>query len=1281
MPYLYELAKDKKQTDVLLAADVLDASKGALFGEQTLTPDDNNRTILIGLGGTGVRTVDYVKGAIMKRLDASWRKYVSFLGVDTSWTELDGTAYLDSGEKVSLTQPGVDDRLRQYETYPAAVRRFLKDGDGAKFHGVDGDGAGRTRLVGKVKVHDQATGKLGVDEEIVSRLEKKAKSMEPMIAGGVGSYQVYVIGSVCGGTCSGSFLEMPALVHKAIPGAKVHAMLYLPDTLASLDPNNAKQLYANGYASLKELNYFMGMSMRPGYGETWSYNSNAFPELPMEGRFFDIPYLVGSNGAGALDAADTAMETIAEFLISLLGKMTAVGKAVFLTSAFESNATASAKIGARSYQPGSGDQLEAAGEFHEFPKRFAAIGFAEASAPQKVVRAYTVGHVCQKAGLMPVAKKERDALIAAGSGAIVPFRGEDDLLNATEGTAKARAVLAPVEKFLGIIHSGVFNFGEDLNEQEITWTKIRNGQYDNPAIAQKAAMVIKQRTSPEMMDDLRRKIRAAYDAYRKNVQEYVRTEGPYAFVNLYLGNFKQVNGEFGIGIERMIKNLIDGKTLDGREFRTTTGEPAWVPVETAKQNLDSARTTIANEKSAVFGIETKENKTHAAQWVQAYNNWGKARINAVRREVALGLNGSLFESFLTPAAKLTQEVGSFGRVLECLTGIYMNHGSKLNTYADFEEARDSRTEVNLAAVSAESWEWVKKQADDAWQAANAQKLRDDLVEDFFAMGEDGAPNSQKWLDVPASRVKGSDADVKLTSRDVAVPAREIFDQYLQVNFPTTLNVSVEAMFTQLQSTGKSFDDTADKIVKQLLAHSEPQFNGDIPAGSKFGFIMYPAALKTGHGAGPAIAAAIENAANVQCPGVQVYASDDADSIMFYQMAAPMEIYRLKELSAWENYYETGEYGLNNYLAFLHGMSPDLTVTSKAGTVDRYSENMPWKDYPSIVRQMTDPRTPDPKTGKVSREGQLRISLDKTIQRAKELGVLYLEQMPDAGGSEQWMVKRVHCNKATTWRFDLMECNPDPATGLLPLGKALAETVASQNGKNLEDIACNVTLEYGGVMDKPAPTRELAWEYAARVLRAHVPMYIEVRETVKKFEEWAKDIEVYNEKLKAQFLPAKMIWLVKGRVLRKNEDGTWVYIMPDGKARNVAVLTDVMKKFLPPKDKNLIDNGLLGYYLFTKLSTILTSQKAFDEAFDRARSAIERMASDAEIEALTAGEEQSAVLLAEREALAEKGARLDGDADAEPKMAFASAMTAIGVDKAKAKDIDLFYFRMGLWEVI
>lgn len=1277
MPMLTENKKEDFGT--LLANNVLDASKGVLMSQSVgLEPDTTNRTIIIGVGGTGVRTVNYIKGAISKRLKPSWKNYVAFLAIDTSWTELDGASYLDTGsEEIMITKPGVGNRMSNPKSYPAAVRRFALDvADMGKLGAtLSSDGAGRTRLVGKLKIHDRVPGSMGVDEEIVHKLTVLKTDRLMPLTDPQGKYQIYVIGSGSGGTGSGSFMEMPSLIRRVFTNpaeVSVNGMLYLPDTLANLDPAHMNELYANGYATLKELNYYSGMYMRPEYAETWSYNDMASPELTYktpsmaaEG-FMNVPYLIGTVSGPSADSAKIAQETIAEFLISLLAKITTVDEgAPFLTSAFESNAMAPGKVGEKAYLPGA-EEVVAQGEAHEFPKRFSSIGFAEASVPQKLVRAYTVGKACEMAGLKPIPAEKRVSLAAGDATALLPFRGKEDLFNATEGTAKATKLLEPLAKIISVIHSGTFNFGQDLNENEITWTKIKNGQYDNPVIGAKTSSVIKARTSDNMMTELGKRITEAFRQFRVNVQEFVREEGPYAFANLYEGRFLPVGDDFGRGIGTMVQNLVNGKTMDGKVVQFTS-------VEDRKSALDSARNNIVSQSPGLFGIEGGVHKDQCAKWVKAYNDWGTAMVNKARRDTALGPQGALCQSFLLPAAKLAEELDAYGCVLETMTEIYRSFGKAMESFELFSTSQDSKTEVNLAAMSDASYLWLKKKAEDAVANVNAKKIRERLVDHFFEKSADGMPNSRLWLEYPQERITtAASGKIKLAQAEMPVPARMVFDEIMAEEFPSTVTVSVEEMFVQLEKNGLSVTSVANTVIKNLFAQSKPQFNGDIPANSRFGFIMYPSAL-SGTAKGQEIAAALCDAAGSICPGVQVYATDDTQSIMFYQQATTLEVYRLNELRLWESYYENGTKSIQVPESYLHGLSPDVVANTVPGEGTTYTENLPWADYPPITIREGDPRLPDPISGEISREGKFLIEMDKMINRARKLGVLYSEKTPKG-----WIVKRVHCNKATQWRFDVMECNQDPMTGLLPLGKELAEAVAAQNLQTLEQMSRVVALNMGGILDKPHISEEKAWEFAKVTLRAHVPMYIEVRETLRKFEAWAKNIEEFNREIMARLLPAKMIWLVKGRVLRRNEDGTWVYIQTDGKPKNIAVLTETMKKFMAPKDKFLVENGLLAYYLFGKLSVILPDMKSFDEAFNRAKMAIENMASEGEIDELTAGEELAAAFLAERDALAEKGARLDGS-EGEPKSAFVKAFPSI--DKSKLQDIDGFYYRAGMWEIL
>ena len=1240
-----------KDYRILLAADTTDASKGALYGSNAnLEPRTAGRTILIGMGGTGVRTIDYVKGVISKTLKPTWPKYISFLGVDADWKEFEKAKYLSEGEIKIITLQGANTRWDNAAHRSLAQKRFMLE----RVHlgGVEGPGSGRKRLVGKFKIHDQEPGNLGTDISIADMIEKLVTNvMDPLASTANDFYEVYVIGSVCGGTCSGAFLEMPAIIKKAMGSRRFHAnaLLYLPDTLSGLDPVYRSELFANGYASLKELDYFQGMTMRRGYPETFGINNAANPEVPLSDSFFRIPYLVGSTQPGSSEAANTAMETIAEFLVSILGEIRS-NAGLFSVESFMDNALH--RQGERLFQDPATKGAEHPEHNHDRPRAYAAVGFAEASAPEKIVRAYTVAMACGKLGLAPISKKARGDLVTHGE-SLLPFRGEDHYLSAVEGTAKAKELLTPVLGLLKDVHGGEFTFAADLSQSEVTWDKIRKGDYDGASIHTLTGNVIANRTALSEMDKLAGKIKARFAEYKKNVQAYVQAEGPLAFFNLFKGNFIPVDDDHGMGIEAMLRNLCDGKLADGRPYAE------WVEPIDAEKALKEERRAINELNKTLFNGSARTGQ--AAQWVEAYNAWVKSRIDEQRRKFALGNHGKLRECLLEPAALLADELRAFGHILATLTGAYRGLSDKMTSFQKFGTARDSMTEVNIAAVDDSAYGWLKRQADEAVTNLNAENIRSLLVEHFFA-------DPVAWLHVPDNRVTATAGDsIRLVVQDVAVPAREVFDRFMAAQLPPMLNVSIQAMFSELLSAGIPYDKTARRIVDQLAATSVPQFDGNITP--DYIYVVYPASL-SGDDQGNQIIAALTSAIEATFPGQnpQVLASDDTGTIRMYQLAAPFEIYRLSALKEWEEYYESA---LKDPSAGLHGLSPDLVRATSHESGITYTERIGWGKYPAITLQTGDPRQKDPTTGEISHEGQRRLEMDKIIEEARELGVLYSQQT-DHG----WVIRRVNCHKSITWdRFDLFSCQPDPKTGFLPMGKKLAETVALLHGTTLDAISADVRLIHGGVLETPRSTEELAWKYATRTLYAHMPMYIEVRDTLENhFRPWGRQILAFNATLIQRLRPAKMVIMMKARRLYRKPDGAWVLRLKGGAERNLAALTDAMMPFLLPKDKRLVTGGMLAYYLYGKLEAALPG-KEFDDFYQFSLDCHQELISTMDTEALTLGAETAALVAAEAEALVSKGARLGENTEVSER--FLQEMRPLGLEEPELKALQIFYHRAGL----
>lgn len=1228
----------------LLACDTADIGSDSA---SKLKPSPVNRTLLIGLGGTGVKTIDYVKGVIQSQFNPSWKDYIAFLGIDTSWTELDIAAYLEPGEKLATTLPGVANRMANPNSYAPAVKSFMPPNPALPPMGTDG--ANRRRLVGKIKIHDQQPGGTGVDEQIVRKIKSVvdgAFSKAPLM--GTGKYEVYIIGSGSGGTGSGGLLELPPLIRKAFGSAPlaVHAIVYLPDTI----PGCGAEHEANGYATLKELDYFMGMYMRPDYSEQWCYGDSAQPVLSSTSslnseHFIDIPYLVGARTAAGGDPSEVARETIAQFLISTLvdSKSTAATGGVFLTSSFLSNGLG--HISSRSVAA----CLPANDERHEAPKRYAAIGFAKACVPQDRIRAYTISRLCESAGMRSVNAGQRAAMLAKGV-ELLPFKSRDDLDNATEGTAAAKKILEPIETIFQTIHNGRFTLATTLSGIEASWKNIQGGIFDSANVQN-----LTNREVDAQLDEagLRGAIQTAFAQYRHNVQNYVKENGAYAFANLYDGRFTKVGQDEGIGIGKLLDYLVEGKTFNGQPFY-------WSDPDKAQQNLDALRREI--NKIGPLSFARVNAGTLAARWVTAYENRQNAKINENRRNLALGPNGYLARYFQLPAALLRDQLLSFGDLLDALAGMYNGLGNPLSSYAAFSSTRSHGAMVNIAAQDSSAYNWLIGQVQNAVAAVNARNLRDSVVDAFF-------DNTDAWLDLPDSLYEQTpDGGYNLKNENMPIPARRLFEDVINQNCPNNINVSIEQVFSVYANTANiNFKTTANTTIADLAAVSQPLINADLPSSDDYSFIyiLYPSALASTANAD--IVAALKEAAAVTWPNqkVELYQSDSADAICVYQLVAPWEIYRLRGLHGWETQYE---YYVQQPNMLLHGLSPDVTVTEVPGQPTTYTEEIPWKDYPPIATPNRNPRLIN-SAGGYSREGKLLLALDALIAKARELGVLYEDQTPTG----DFVIKRANCSKAINWQLNtdaLLAGN----NNVLPLGKNFMVALAEQNGTTLGNISRTVELkDNGGVLGMPMPTSDLAWKYAADTLRVHMPMRIEIRNTVRLVEGmFAQAQAAYQAQLQTlRHEPAIMAEMIKSGTFFCDDKGVWNYVNQYG--LSIFVANPDFNAQLQPNVKTLLDNNLRAFYLFSELKKVMNEQQdSFADAQGRTEAAFRQLAATGDREKAQANQERLQELRQEIGLIAGKGARIsDSQEPTGPNPKLDALLNAVD-DRYAA---ELFYYRL------
>lgn len=1181
---------DLSDYGVLLGTDRIDASKGALFIKKSdendsggVAPNKNAVTILIGMGGIGVQTLDYIKGKAMNVLDDSWRDYLALLAIDADTTEINRTAYLSRNDEwIELRDDNIKKKAAGEVEWPRAWKPMVSRETLSTLTNahLQKPGSGRMRLMGKLKLHNNVANAMkAYDERIVERL--KAIKGDKTSA----RYEIYVVGSACGGTCSGGFLEMPALIRHAfkdVSGVTLYGMLFLPDTLSRNGSIHApNEIIGNGFATLKEFDYFSGMTMRDNMIEKWHYNEDATPELVLDDKFsfYDLPYLIGTQNGATSDSTRQAQETVAEFLLSLLGEYTVQNGD---GSNFVVDAAVSNMGKYQNDHPVDSEGRIPRYESHSRPKVYGAIGFGEYAAPVKVVRSYVVANACEKAGIKGVDQDEwdraNDRITSNDGEALLPFRNGDVLEDALTGQAQAARIVAPLEEALkNIIYGssiavrGFTRPGRNRPQYTFDWENVyRNSLYNRPAFIQDMESIVTSKTEENAIEEMKLSLIHAYQTFEQNVLAYVLKEGPAAFANLFTGKFIPVDGRNGIGIRAMLNNIMHGKLLDGTEYLVKSANEA-------RRDLDRALSKLVREVSLLrragraMGIHD-DRATLVSTWERAYGRWLDARVNEAYAERTLGNNRILHQEFVLRAERLYEDIRSFGHILDSMTSAYKSMGKVMDDFTEFAKSGDNASEVNLASINTRSYEWIKKQANAQLVGITGRQIREELVNSFFQ-------NRELWLSVPEDRVVRSNGNLSLVNRDWAVPARECFDKCISKVVPNTLDVSISSLFEQSAQSDTDYTTIAVDILNKLDNKSKPLFNGEYSVKYIKRSIMYPSSLnntESGKKAVAALRAAAKTRFSDNNEPVDVFGSADTNTIRMYQFATPLEMYKLKELEDWERIYEQELKGPN--ARYMHANSPTTECVREGRTVT-YVERRSWMDYPSPVVYKMDPRMiVDSRTGEICREGKRRIEIDKMIARAREIGVLYSEYGV-MGAKKGYMIKLAEIGK--DWKLHKDNVNPG-ADGLYRTKVALIEELLENLGgsQHLADISRTVFLKNARLLSEAVPEEEDAWEYAAETLYSHVRMYHDLEDSVERFEAFHESIVEQNRVVLRQRMPAMFPHIIRaGHVFQ--ESNNWYFRVGHGKQQFLN-LQEARIKRLPMTYRDMLNDGMTYAYVYMKL---------------------------------------------------------------------------------------------------
>ncbi|MDR3278563.1 MAG: tubulin-like doman-containing protein [Oscillospiraceae bacterium] len=260
---LSKLAKEKLESELLLSK-----GGGVYFDAARVKADESTATIFVGLGGTGADMLIRIKNEVKRRMilpqvngkiTGDTPSNIGFLALDTDAKTKDKTWGVASFDKF-----GSEYRSLSVDNLPAVVNRVSqakRDGDPVwdwwsgeiDAAALAGQAANGIRQLGRLMLFQNAA-------EVYQALQSKIKKITNVSAG-IKNVMVFIVTGIAGGTGSGTFIDVAYLARKALEDSlvqnkQVYGYIVMPD-VNLLNGGGDQQLWRNGFACLKELDYWM----------------------------------------------------------------------------------------------------------------------------------------------------------------------------------------------------------------------------------------------------------------------------------------------------------------------------------------------------------------------------------------------------------------------------------------------------------------------------------------------------------------------------------------------------------------------------------------------------------------------------------------------------------------------------------------------------------------------------------------------------------------------------------------------------------------------------------------------------------------------------------------------------------------------------------------------------------------------------------------------------------------------------------------------------------------
>ena len=304
---------------------------GGITVEGTQVDMIDKPVLIVGLGGTGVEALIRVKDSINKHFKSQTGAYgrkldkpanIEYLAIDSDDNmqniKFNGMEFnKEYKEFVLLESAHIMTLYKDHKNSSGADKDITKDwiADNLRFQQVK-HGAGGIRQAGRFLLFTNINIVINTITEKINRLTLNRETNDLLY--------VFILTGTSGGTGGGTFIDIPYIIRKISEDkgfeSEIVGLIFLPDvTLSSntIDGSAAINIKANGFASLKELDYLMNLEHNGEYFQQNYADIKINTNIPP----FDLCHLISAKDETGLikpSAKNYCMNVAAEAIINFI---------------------------------------------------------------------------------------------------------------------------------------------------------------------------------------------------------------------------------------------------------------------------------------------------------------------------------------------------------------------------------------------------------------------------------------------------------------------------------------------------------------------------------------------------------------------------------------------------------------------------------------------------------------------------------------------------------------------------------------------------------------------------------------------------------------------------------------------------------------------------------------------------------------------------------------------------------------------------------------------------